>query len=141
MKRHIITFLLLTAVLGSVIFFGVSVAQLTGSVSVQTSGTTAVISDMFDITPSSINWGTVSLGASVSRQVVVANKENFPLTMSMTYGSVLPEGIVKSLVWNCTNYVLPARASITASITLTLADTMPLSGTSFSLAIVVTGTA
>jgi len=141
MKRHIVTFLLLTAVLGSVIFFGVSVAQLSGSVSMQTSGTTAIISDLFDITPSSINWGTVALGASVSRQIVIANTQNFPLTMSMTYGSVVPDGVVKSLTWNCTDYTIPAKTSVTANITLALTDNMPLSGTTFSLAMVVTGTA
>ncbi len=141
MKRHIITILLLSAFLGSILFFANSVAEIRTTVNLQSSGTTAIISDMFDITPPSIYWGTVSLGVPVSRQIVIANTQNFPLTMTMSYGSEIPAGIVKSLTWNCTNYVLPAKASVTANITLTLVDTIPLSNYNFSLAMVVTGTA
>jgi len=59
----------------------------------------------------------------------------------MTWGSEIPAGIVKSLTWNCSGYVLPAKSSVTANVTLTLVDSMPLSDSTFSLAMVVTGTA
>ncbi len=141
MKSNIISSLLLTAFLGSVLFLGVSVAQLSSSFSLNTTGTTAIISDLFNVTPNSINWGTVALGVPVSRQMVIANTQNFPLTMSMTYGSEIPVGIVKSLIWNCSGYTILAKSSVTANVPLTLVDDMTISNSTFSLAIVVTGTA
>ncbi len=91
---------------------------------------------------SSIDWGNLSPGSSVSRTVYVKNTGNVSETLSMSASGWNPASAdsVLTLGWNKEGTTLAASAVVPATFTLTVAkDTGDL--TSFSFSIVVTGSA
>lgn len=90
---------------------------------------------------SSISWGTVSPGNSITRTVYVKNIGNVPLTVSMTKTNWSPtsaNGPV-TLTWDRENSVLTANQVVAT--TLTLGISSNANGiTTFSFDIVITGT-
>jgi hypothetical protein len=92
-------------------------------------------------TLTSINWGTIAPGSSVTSTVYVKNTGNTQITLSMTktgWNPVGADGPI-TVTWNKESTTLTAGASTTA--TLTLSVSSGISGiTTFSVNIVVTGT-
>jgi len=88
----------------------------------------------------SIDWGNVYPGGSVSRTIYVKNTRNAPITLSMTTASWNPAGAAGQITvaWDKENAVLNAGQSTLA--TLTLSVSQNVSGvTSFSMNIIVAG--
>jgi hypothetical protein len=88
----------------------------------------------------SIDWGSVYPGGSVSRMVYVKNTGNVPLTLSLTTASWNPISAAGqiSVTWDKDNTVLNAGQSTAA--TLTLSVSQSISGViSFSVKVVITG--
>jgi hypothetical protein len=88
----------------------------------------------------SIDWGSVYPGGSVSRMVYVKNTGNVPLTLSLTTASWNPISAAGqiSVTWDKDNTVLNAGQSTAA--TLTLSVSQSISGViSFSVNVVITG--
>ena len=91
---------------------------------------------------SSISWGTVSPGNSITRTVYVKNIGNVPLTVSMTKTNWSPtsaNGPV-TLTWDRENSVLTANQVVAATLTLGISSNA-IGITTFSFDIVITGTA
>jgi hypothetical protein len=90
----------------------------------------------------SISWGTISPGASVTRTVYVRNIGTTSVTLSMSQTNWNPEtanGPI-NLVWNQESTVLNANQVATATLTLSTSSTV--NGiTTFSVDIVISGTA
>ena len=88
----------------------------------------------------SIDWGTISLGGSVSRTVYVKNLGNTQVTLSMAktnWNPATANGPI-TLTWNRESTVLAASQVLTATLTLTVSSTA--SGiTTFSVDVVVSG--
>lgn len=89
----------------------------------------------------SIDWGTLSPGNSVTKLVYVKNTGNTPITLSMTKTNWNPSGANGpiTLAWNKEGTTLSVGQYIAA--TLTLSVSSGISGiTTFSVNIVITGT-
>lgn len=92
-------------------------------------------------TLTSIDWGTISPGNSVTRTVYVKNTGNTPITLSMTKTGWNPAGADGpiTVTWNKEGTALSAGQSTAATLTLTVSS--GISGiTTFSVNIVITGT-
>jgi hypothetical protein len=90
---------------------------------------------------SSINWGTVNPGASVTYTMYVKNNGTIPVTLTMTIGTWNPTSASSyiNLTWNQQNYSLPAGSSVPAVLTLNVSSSA--SGfTSFTFDVIITGT-
>jgi hypothetical protein len=89
----------------------------------------------------SINWGTVSPGDSVTRTIYVKNTGNSQVTLSMTKTNWNPtsaNGPI-TVTWNRESTTLVADQVTTATLTLSVSESV--SGiTDFSVEIVITGT-
>ena len=89
----------------------------------------------------SINWGTVSPGDSVTRTIYVKNTGNTQVTLSMTKTNWNPasaNGPI-TITWNRESTTLVADQVTTATLTLSVSESV--SGiTDFSVEIVITGT-
>ncbi|MGB9914268.1 MAG: hypothetical protein ACPLIG_00890 [Candidatus Bathyarchaeales archaeon] len=89
----------------------------------------------------SIDWGTISPGATVTKTIYLKNTGNVPMTLSMTTQSWSPtnaNGPI-TITWDRESATLPAGQSIAAVITLRASSS--ISGiSSFSVNIVITGT-
>ncbi|MEM3880681.1 MAG: hypothetical protein QXD19_02925 [Candidatus Bathyarchaeia archaeon] len=89
----------------------------------------------------SIDWGTISPGATVTKTIYLKNTGNVPMTVSMTTNNWSPtnaNGPI-TITWDRESATLPAGQSIAAVITLRVSSS--ISGiTSFSVNIVITGT-
>ena len=89
----------------------------------------------------SISWGTVSPGSTVTRTIYIKNIGNMPLTLSMSTASWSPSNADDYLTLTCNRQdtVLDSGEQTTATLTLTVdSDTGSL--TDFSFNIIVTGT-
>jgi hypothetical protein len=90
---------------------------------------------------SSINWGTINPGASVTSTIYVKNNGTIPVVLTMTTGTWSPTTASSyiSLSWNVQGYVLAAGSSVQALLTLSVSSSV--SGlTSFTFDITITGT-
>jgi hypothetical protein len=89
----------------------------------------------------SISWGTISPGASVTRTVYIKNLGTTSVTLSMSTANWNPttaNGPI-SLAWNQESTVLTANQVATATLTLSTSSTV--NGiTTFSVDIVISGT-
>jgi hypothetical protein len=88
-----------------------------------------------------IDWGTIAPGESVTKIIYIRNNGTVPVTLSMTTSGWSPSTASSyiTLTWNCTNYNLNAGFVVAAALTLNVSSTV--SGiTSFSFDIVITGT-
>jgi len=90
----------------------------------------------------SLSWGTLNPGATVTRTIYVKNSGNTAETLNMTATQWNPAAAssVLTLTWNKEASVLDAGAVVPATLTLKVAAD-PGSVTSFSMNIVITGTA
>jgi hypothetical protein len=91
---------------------------------------------------SSIDWGTLTAGGSITKTVYLKNSGTTPLTLSLAKTNWSPSTISSSIscVWNRQNTVLAPNKITSATLTLTTAANFSIR-TSFSLNIVITGTA
>jgi hypothetical protein len=90
---------------------------------------------------SSINWGTISPGASANYTIYVENNGTIPVTLTMTTGNWNPATASNyiTLSWNTQNYVLAAGSSVQALLTLNVSSSV--NGiASFAFNITITGT-
>jgi hypothetical protein len=89
----------------------------------------------------SISWGTISPGDSVTRTAYVKNIGSAPITLSMTTASWNPTSAngPLTLTWNREGDTLNVGQVTTATLTLTVSES--ISGiTDFSVDIIITGT-
>jgi hypothetical protein len=89
----------------------------------------------------SIDWGTISPGNSITSTVYVKNTGNSPITLSMTKANWIPTGANGpiTVTWNKEGTTLSVGQSVAALLTLTVSS--GISGiTEFSVDIVITGT-
>ena len=92
-------------------------------------------------TLTSIDWGTISPGTTVTRTIYVKNTGNTQITLSMTTNGWSPTSAngPLTLTWNQEGTTLSAGLSTAATLTLTVSSS--ISGiTTFSVNIVITGT-
>jgi hypothetical protein len=120
----------------------VSVNQTVPSTGTITTVNVGVYSDSACTLPlTSIDWGTISPGTTVTRTIYVKNTGNTQITLSMTTNSWNPtsaNGPI-TLTWDKEGAKLNAGLSTAATLTLTVSST--ISGiTTFSVNIVITGT-
>ena len=88
----------------------------------------------------SIDWGSVYPGGSVSRTIYVKNTGNVPMTLSMAATGWNPAGAAGQInvTWDKENATLNSGQSSSATLTLTVSQNV--SGvTSFSMNIIVSG--
>jgi hypothetical protein len=88
-----------------------------------------------------LDVGNVDPGSSVTQIVYIKNSGSIPVRLSMAASGWSPSGASSylSLSWNRPNYLLNAGASVSATLTLTVAaDTGSL--TTFSCTVTITGT-
>ena len=89
----------------------------------------------------SINWGTLAPGTSVTITVFVKNTGTVPVKLSMTKTNWAPSnaGTYLTVTWNREGYSLAAGNSVSATFTLT-ASASAGALTTFSFDLVITGT-
>ena len=89
----------------------------------------------------SIDWGTIAPGSSVTKTIYVKNTGSAQITLSMTKTSWVPssaDGPI-TLTWNRESTILAVGESTAATLTLSVSSS--ISGiTTFSVNIVITGT-
>jgi hypothetical protein len=90
----------------------------------------------------SLQWGTLTPGGTVTKTVYIKNAGNTAETLNMTTTEWAPAlaSSALSLTWNRESSVLAAGAVVPATLTLQVAAD-PGSVTSFSMNIVISGTA
>ncbi len=119
-----------------------TISQTISSSGTITTANVGVFSDSQCTQPlSSISWGPVAPGASVSQTIYIKNTGNIPLTLSMSTDSWNPPaaGSSMTITWNREGTVLAADQSTSAVLTLTVAS--GISGvTTFSVNIKISGT-
>ncbi len=87
-----------------------------------------------------LSWGALSPGETKKQTVYIKNGGNIPLILSMTKGNWNPSTAASYITvsWNREGYTLPAGASTSAEITLTVSSSV--SGiTDFSFEITISG--
>ncbi|NLF87637.1 hypothetical protein GX563_02310 [Candidatus Bathyarchaeota archaeon] len=102
-----------------------------------------IYTDAATTTPlTSLSWGTLSAGATVSRTIYIKNSGTTAETLNMTTTQWNPAAAssVLTLTWNKEASTLDAGAVVPATLTLQVAAN-PDSVTNFSMNIVITGTA
>ena len=120
---------------------------LTSTQSVQSSGTISAVNVGVYSDPSctinctSLDWGTLSPGGTVTKSIYVKNTGSVSVTLSFSTSNFVPSNAQNHLTatWNRGNYVLQAGGSIMATLTLT-ASLNSGSISAFSFNIVITGT-
>jgi archaellum component FlaG (FlaF/FlaG flagellin family) len=91
----------------------------------------------------SISTGAVSPGATKTYMVYVKNTGSIPMNLTMTTSGWNPaaaDGPI-TLTWNRENYSLAPGASVSATLTLTVSDSISTSITGFTFDVAITGTA
>lgn len=134
------------ALLG-IVLTAAAMAALSDSTSIPFNGTINTVnveaySDSACTQPvTALNVGNVNPGSSVTQTVYIKNSGTIPVRLSMAASGWSPTGASSylSLSWNRANYLLNAGASVSATLTLTVAaDTGSL--TTFSCTVTITGT-
>lgn len=119
-----------------------SISKTLDSTGTVTAVNVGVYSDSGCTTPkTSIDWGTISPGNTITSTVYVKNTGNTPITLSMTKANWIPPGANGpiTVTWNREDTTLSVGQSVAATLTLTVSS--GISGiTGFSVDIVVTGT-
>jgi hypothetical protein len=144
---HLSTKTLLLIIATGVILTATTAGVLTVNKAIPSTGTISTInvevySDSACSQPlSSINWGTLSPGATVTKTVYIKNTGNAQITLSMTTNNWNPtnaNGPI-TIFWDKEGSTLASGQSTAAVITLRVSSS--ISGiTSFSCNIVITGT-
>jgi hypothetical protein len=120
---------------------------LTISQNISSSGTittlnVGVFSDSQCTQPlSTINWGSVSPGSTVSQTIYIKNTGDLSLTLSMSTSSWNPTAAsdFMAITWNREDAVLDADDSVPAELVLTV-DSDITGVTAFSVNIIISGT-
>lgn len=144
---HLSTKTLVLIIATGVILTATTAGVLTVNKAIPSTGTISTInvevySDSACSQPlASINWGTLSPGATVTKTVYIKNTGNAQITLSMTTNNWSPtnaNGPI-TIFWDKEGSTLAAGQSTVAVITLRVSSS--ISGiTSFSCNIVITGT-
>lgn len=133
------------AVLSSGLLVAQQQVQTNGTVSGQVSSSIniGVYSDAAaTVNCSSLSWGSLSPGGSVSQTVYVKNTggQNETLALSASNWSPSTASSVLTLTWNMQGVVLPVGAVVPATLTLT-ASSSTGTLTSFTFDVVISGSA
>ena len=137
----------ITLVIAGILITITTIAALSASKTVPLSGTINTVnveaySDAACTVPcTALNVGSVNPGSTVTQTIYIKNTGNVPVTLTMTTSNWSPTGANSylGLSWNRQNAVLNAGASVSATLTLTVAsDTGSL--TTFSVSVTITGT-
>lgn len=144
--KRVAIFVVSACLIGMVVGSAVTLAVLNAQRAIPSSGlvvavNVGVYSDSgCDQNLTSIDWGSVYPGGSVSRTIYVKNTGNAPITLSMTttaWNPTVAAGQI-NVTWDKENAVLNAGQSTSA--TLSLSVSQNVSGvTSFSMNIIVSG--
>ena len=106
----------------------------TGTITIAPSVQLGVYSDSgCTVALSSVSWGTLDPGATMTSTIYLKNQGNVAVTLSMTVDSWTPSSASSylTLAWNRDGYALAAGASVQAVLSLTVSSS--ISGiTSFS---------
>ena len=143
--KRVFLFVAVALAVGVVLGAAVTYAMMQRSYSVPTSGmvigvNVGVFSDsacMQNLT--SISWGSVYPGESVSRTVYVKNTGNAPITLSMATAGWNPaaaNGPI-SIAWDREGVSLTSGQVVVAAITLSTSPS--ISGMNFSVTMIITG--
>jgi hypothetical protein len=125
----------------------ITLSALSASRTVPASGTmTAVNVELYSDAActqicTTLNFGTLDPGSTVTQNVYIKNTGAVPVTLSMAVNNWNPTnaGSCETLSWNRGNYVLNAGLSVQATLTLTAASNTG-SLTTFSFSVTITGT-
>jgi hypothetical protein len=129
------------------ILVGLAVSQTTVKQNLSSSGAISVIGvEVYSNAActnkvTSIAWGTLVPGTSVSKTIYVRNPGTTVETLSMTYGNWTPTTAASffSLSWNCTNHSIASGGVVGAKLTLTVQSTIT-GVTDFGYSITIQGT-
>ncbi len=144
--KHIILFVAVAALAGMVVGSAVTLALLSTNRAIPSTGTvTAVGVGIYSdadctINLTSIDWGNVYPGDSVSRAIYVKNIGNVPITLTMAtngWNPSIAEGQL-NIAWNIEGASLNPGESTTATLTLTVSATVH-DVTSFTANVIITG--
>jgi formate hydrogenlyase subunit 4 len=139
-------FVVAACLIGMVVGSAVTLAVLNVQMAIPSSGlvvavNVGVYSDAAcTLNLTSIDWGSVYPGGSVSRTIYVKNTGNVPMTLSMITTAWTPASAAGQInvTWDKENATLNPGQSTSATLTLTVSPS--ISGiTSFSANIVITG--
>lgn len=144
--KRAVFFIIGACLFGALIGSAVTFAVLTSQRAIPSAGlivavNVGVYSDAAcTLNVTSIDWGSVYPGGSVSRMVYVKNTGNVPLTLSMStsgWNPAVASGQI-SVVWDKENALISSGQSTAA--TLTLSAVQSIAGvTSFSVNLIITG--
>ncbi len=142
-STHVFLAIILVVMLLSLSTLGLlTITQTISSSGTITTANVGVFSDSQCTQPlSTINWGSVSPGASVSQTIYIKNTGDLPLTLAMSTSNWNPStaGTSMTITWNREGTVLGTDQSTSA--VLTLAVNSGISGvTTFSVNILISGT-
>ena len=144
--KRVLMFVVAACLVGMVVGSAVTMAVLNEKRAIPTSGSVvavnvAVYSDSAcTLNLTSINWGFVYPGDSVSRTIYVKNGGNIPLTLSMAAAGWNPAAAAGqiAIILDRENFALGPGHSTSASLTLGVSPSV--SGiTDFSVNVVITG--
>jgi len=113
-----------------------------GSITIAPSVQLGVYSDSgCTVALSSISWGTLNPGATLTQTIYVKNQGNVAVTLSMSVDSWTPSSASTylTLTWNLDGFTLPAGNSVQAVLSLTVSSS--ITGiTTFSFNLNIAGT-
>ena len=144
--KRVFLFVVSACLVGMVVGSAVTLAVLSVQRAIPSSGlvvavNVGVYSDVAcTLNLTSIDWGNVYPGGSVSRTIYVKNTGNVPMTLSMATTAWNPAGAAGQInvTWDKENTALNSGQSTSATLTLNVSQS--ISGvTSFSMNIIVAG--
>lgn len=88
-----------------------------------------------------IDWGTVAPGGSVTKVIYIRNNGTVPVVLSMVTSAWSPSTAANyiTVTWNCSSYTLNAGYVVGAALNLSVNSTIS-EITTFSFSITITGT-
>lgn len=114
--------------------------QVIFDATVQNQGTkTAYVGEGITAAPMSLDWGNLQEGEVATKTLTIENLSPYPVTLSMSTQNLAPTGVIDSITWNITNYVLPSSASVVAEVTLTVSPDPAETATPFTFDLIVNG--
>jgi hypothetical protein len=143
LSTHAFLAILIVAIMITLSTLGLlSISQTIPSSGTISSINVAVYSDSACTIPqSTISWGLISPGTTITKTIYIKNEGNIPMTLSMRTANWVPSNANNSitLTWNQEGTNLNPDQSTAATLTLRV-DQSISQITSFSMSIIITGT-
>ena len=128
-KTFIIIFV---ALLGGILLGNMVIAPFIFIVLIPSSGTVTLPIDVSS-NPSTLDWGTVTVGASNTKQVNLTNSGT-PLTaLNMTYGNATTNLVNYTVTWDAEGLPLPTNSWLLANFTLAIYEANITASEAFTL--------